>query len=304
MEINNFENPKYYVIWRNGPYAGLFSIISGLLGHIKLAEESRLTPVIDLENYHCIYQEKSAINGTNNVFEYYFEPLTGPSLVKIYTENAYILSGGGYPPNFTMSISSDLTLIDIWNRYFKLNEYTKRYLNQKRENLKISERTLGVHFRGQEMRRFRSHPFPMTLQQAINLVRKEIENGKYEKIFLVTEGTNYLHKFKKEFAGMVISSDSYRSRYLNSYKISYRKLHFYKLGLEILTDTILLSECGSLISGSSNVSEFAILLNQNNYSKNLQVRNGTNSSNIIFSKFLWYWKSSLPERLGGFKKFE
>jgi hypothetical protein len=297
------QNQKYYVIWRNGKSAGFFSIITGIIGHIKIAENLGMTPIIDLENFRCIYREKGEIFGTKNVFEYYFDPISNKKLKDVYETNQFFLSGGGYPPNHTMSISSDLALIDIWRRYFKLNSQSQLKLNVRRENLQLNDRTLGVHFRGQEMRRFRAHPFPMKLRQAIALAQKELATGNFDRIFFVSEGKNYLRKFEKSFPGLVISTDSFRSRFINSYKISPRKRHLYNLGIEILTDTILLSECGGIISASSNVSEMAIFLNQGKYRTNIQIRNGTNSSNIFVSKFLWYFKAMIPEKYGGFKEY-
>ncbi len=296
-------NQKYYVIWRNGKSAGFFSIIAGIIGHIKIAENLGMVPIIDLENFPCIYNEQEKIFGTNNVFEYYFEPVGNNKLTDIYQSNQFFLSGGGYPPNHTMSISTNLELIDIWQSYFKLNRQSQQKLDFRRENLQINERTLGVHFRGQEMRRFRSHPFPMKLRQAIALAQKELATGNFDKIFFVSEGKNYLHKFEKSFPGLVVSTDSFRSRFINSYKIYPRERHLYNLGVEILTDTILLSECGGIISASSNVSEMAIFLNQGKFVTNIQIRNGTNSSNIFISKFLWYFKAMIPEKYGGFKEY-
>ncbi len=296
-------NQKYYIIWRNGRSAGFFSIITGIIGHIKIAENLGMVPIIDLENFPCVYKEQEKIFDTNNVFEYYFEPTSNKKLTDIYKSKKFFLSGGGYPPDHTMSISTNLELIYIWHTYFKLNSQSQQKLDVRRASLQINERTLGVHFRGQEMRRFRSHPFPMKLRQAIALVQKELATGNFDKIFFVSEGKNYLKKFEKSFPGLVVSTDSFRSNFINSYKIYPRKMHLYNLGIEILTDTILLSECGGIISASSNVSEMAIFLNQRKYRTNIQIRNGTNSSNIFLSKFLWYLKAMTPEKYGGFKEY-
>ena len=60
-------NKKYYVIWRNGRSAGFFSIITGIIGHIKIAEKLGMIPIIDLDNFPCIYQEKEKIFMTGQV---------------------------------------------------------------------------------------------------------------------------------------------------------------------------------------------------------------------------------------------
>ncbi len=293
---------EFYIIWREGRGAGFFSIISTILGHIRISEAKGLTPVVDMENHPNAYIEKDEICGTKNSFEYYFKPMQKVSLNEIYQEGKYELSSGQYPNDFTMSISTDPSLLDIWKKYFVLNETTSVHIDTIQSSLKIDSRTLGVHFRGQEMRRAALHPLPMTVKQAIAISKGLLESGNYDRIFLVTEGSNYLKKFKHAFPGKVIHTSAFRSFIWNSYKIRARKHHRYKLGLEILTDTILLSKCGGLISGSSNVSEMAILLNNGEYAQNIQVRNGRNSKNRLFAKFYWYLMYLLPKKFGGLPK--
>jgi len=291
---------KFYIIWRKDR-AGFFSIVAGIMGHIKYAVNNDLIPVIDLENFSCLYSEKKTINGEKNVFNYYFKSSWSEELEDIYKSGNFILSGGDYPKNFTMSVSSDPKLLSIWNSFFVLNDSTKRYVQETFVSLNINERTLGVHFRGQELRRARSHPMPMSLKQAKYLISKELASGNFDKVFIVTEGSNYLRSLEKKFPGKIIFSDSFRTRYFNAYTFPLRHHHYYRLGLEILTDMILLSKCGGLISASSNVSEMSILLNNGRYQPNIQIRNGVNSDRILYSKFKWYIKSFLPNNYGGFK---
>lgn len=292
---------RFYIIWRTKK-AGFFSMIAGFMGHIKIAIANGMTPVIDLENYVSLYQEKSTINGTKNVFGYYFKDIGNERLSRIYEEKCYVLSGGDYPNDFTMSVSSDPNLLEIWNKYFVLNDLTKKHVEQNLNDLNIDSKTLGIHLRGQEMRRARSHPMPMSVRQAKNAISNALKHGDFNKVFIVTEGANYLKHIEKAFPDLVVCTSSFRTYYINSYLTSFRREHYYKLGLEILTDMILLSKCGGFISASSNVSEMAILLNNCQYKINQQIRNGTNSKNLVLSKFYWYLKAVLPPQLGGFKK--
>jgi hypothetical protein len=294
-------NKIYYVIWR-GKKAGFFSIIAGIIGHIKIALENGYEPVVDLMNYKCIYSEKHAVNGSQNVFNYYFEPFWSESLKDIYKKNNNILSEGKYPHNFTMSVSKDFSLLQIWIRYFKLKPIVQERLDESLASLNINNRTLGVHMRGQELRRARSHPMPMSLNQAKFFISKELASGKFDKVFVVTEGANYLNHLKKAFPGKILHTDSFRTFFVNSFWIYPRHNHFYKLGLEILVDMIILSKCGGLLSASSNVSEMAILVNNKLYKRNIQVRNGNNSKSILYSKIKWYLKAMAPQKFWGFKK--
>ena len=55
--------------------------------------------------------------------------------------------------------------------------------------------------------------------------------------------------------------------------------HRYKLGKEILYETILLSSCDVFIYVQSNVSEFVKIFNVNKKQKRLIINNGFNSRN-------------------------
>ena len=202
-----------------------------------------------------------------------------------------------------MSVSHDQSLLDTFRNYVVPNPATLEALASAREKVVIDQFTLGIHFRGQEMRRARGHPFPPTLKQVFELADQMLENGSVTRNFLVTEGAEYEKAFRRRYGQLLQTLPNYRRFRKNSYSIEPRVNHRYLLGQEILIDTILLSECDSLISGSSNVSEMAILLNSNKYSVNHQIRNGTNSRNIFLAPFLWYFRNMMPSSYGGFKEF-
>lgn len=70
LSINSSKNNKksvYYVIKRT-PGAGLFSNFIFVLNHIKIADSCGFKPVVDMENFHTIYNEKFKINNTKNIF--------------------------------------------------------------------------------------------------------------------------------------------------------------------------------------------------------------------------------------------
>ena len=67
-------NPKkfFYVI-RRSPGAGLFSNFIYVLNHLVISEQNGFIPIIDMENFTTIYNEKEKIDNTFNAWEYYFE---------------------------------------------------------------------------------------------------------------------------------------------------------------------------------------------------------------------------------------
>jgi len=291
---------KYYIIWRSG--GGFFSILSTVLCQLQIAERFGFSPVIDFENFKTTYSEKAEIDGTLNMWNYYFEPINNLPLSDIYKNGNLIFSDGNHPTGAVMSVSQDQSLRDIYNKYVIPNGATLNALARAKQQVIVDDFTLGIHFRGQEMRRAPGHPFPPTLSQVFAQVDQMFENQLFKRIFLVTVGAEYEKAFKKRYGSLIQTLPHFRRHRKNAYSINPRMNHRFLLGQEILVDTLLLAECNSLISGSSNVSEMAILLNANRYDINCQIRNGTNSQSMFLAQFLWYLKIQMPSNFGGFKE--
>ena len=129
-----------------------------------------------------------------------------------------------------------------------------------------------------------------------------IEEKKVDKIFLATEELDYLNFFKREFGKTLIYLKSpYRSNRNDAFETYPRKFHRYKLGREILIETLLLSSCDIFLYLRTNVSSAAMSFNINKNQKRFEINNGLNSKNILISQVLWYLKKNLPANFGGFK---
>lgn len=282
---------KYYVIWRSG--GGFFSILSTVLSHLEIADLHGKKPIVDFKNYPSTYKELHPIDGSENVWEYYFEPIGNIKNISEYVAPEFHITDGSHPRSSSMSISSHSEFANIWNQYIHLKQNVKDLIKNNESELEISKSTLGVHFRGMEMRTAVGHPYPPSFKQVFFEIDALLDHNVYNKIFLVTEGQRYLDKFRLRYGKKLIFTDSYRTIFRNSHSIYPRENHKYLLGLEILRDAILLSKCGGIISGSSNVSEAAILLSQGNYLHNVQIRNGSNSHNAFLALFKWYLQVGL-----------
>ena len=64
--------PIYYITFGvyNNEVCGFFGMFNTTLRYLLFADFYKLVPVINWGN--CSYKEKQSINGTNNVWEYYF----------------------------------------------------------------------------------------------------------------------------------------------------------------------------------------------------------------------------------------
>ena len=162
-------------------------------------------------------------------------------------------------------------------------------------------KTLGVHFRGTSYKQSPGHPLiPATPKQMIKLVKNILKKDDIDKIFIATEEKNYLKIFKKEFPEKLIFIEgSYRSDKNDAFEIYPRLNHRYKLGREVLIETILLSHCDCFIYLNSNVSSASIAFNFNSKQNRYIIDNGMNSKNIFFAMFYWYFKKILPKKFGG-----
>jgi hypothetical protein len=285
----------FYIIRRN-PGTGFFSNITFVLNHLLIAKKFEFIPIVDMENYKTIYNEIRKIKKTFNAWEYFFKPLTNYKLSEIYKNKKYIITDNKFYDFFCYNMDKNIEILNQLKR-IELKPEISKIINR----FKIPKNTLGVHFRGTSYKRSPGHPFPATTKQMSTLIDKLLLENKYDKIFLSTEEEQYLNYFKKKYSNKLIYlKNVYRSNKNDAFKVYPRLNHRYKLGREILIETLLLSRCDCFVYVCSNVSSAAIAFNKNPNQIRIEIQNGLNSKNQIISQFLWYIKKILPKFLGGF----
>jgi len=285
-----FDRAIPYIISRKG--GGFFSILSTVLCQIRIAERLGLTPVVDFENYASTYGEEHAVYGVRNSWEYYFLPVSALSTDQAHGAPLAIESGGEHPKDAPEYMASDPDLLRIWNQYVALNRPMIDFDNL-RDGL-VGEETLGIHFRGNEMRTAKKHPLPMTLNQALSSSKKMFDSHNLDTVYLVTEGLQYISKFRRTFGKRLLVDQTYRIRYGNAYGTYPRPNHKFLLGKEALMSALTLSRCGGLVASDSNLSDFSIMVNQSRYRAVVLIKNGTNSANKHVANVAWYFKALLP----------
>lgn len=295
-ELN--EDKIFYVIKRT-PGTGMFSNITFILNHLKICQKHNFIPIIDMENFITIYNEKEKIKNNFNAWNYYFNNLSSYSLNEVYKSKNVLITSDKFFHFFSYNIDKDPELAKLLNSHIKINKYmTTCYqkIYQKFNKKKI----LGIHFRGTSYKRCAGHPLPATIRQMYKMTEKLLSENEIDNIFLVTEEQNYLNFFKKKYGKKLIYLESsYRSNKNDAFKIYPRNLHRYKLGREAVIEALLLSSCKYFIYLCSNISSAAIGFNIEINQKRFEINNGFNSKNIFFSQFYWYIKKILPTRFGG-----
>jgi len=294
------KNPDktFYITWIDRMGAGLFSNVSNVLCHLKIADLAGMIPVVDFQNFKTLYNENTAIHDTENAWEYYFKPVTPFHLDEVYESKNVFFCRGEYPASMGYCITQINGLYEeIYRKYVFFQNHVEELL--KKYSIKFNSRVLGIHFRGQEMKLTPGHSFPPTERQMIKYTDKIIEKYDIEKIFFVTEEQGYLDLFIKRYGGKVFYTDSYRTYDVNAYNLNPRENHRYLLGLNVLIDACLLSMCNGILCGDSNVSEFARFINNKKFEFVYYIDNGVNSSNWLAARYLYKIKKVLPPYLGG-----
>lgn len=297
--FGDLNKDKIFYVIKRSPGTGLFSNVTFVINHLKICKKNNLIPIIDMENFKTIYNEKKSIKNTNNAWEYYFQKLNKFSLEEVYQSKNVLITSDKFFNFFTYNIDLDDEATKILQNDIKINNIlfkTYKKISQKFINNKV----LGIHFRGTSYKRSPGHPLPATIKQMYKITNNLIKNEKIDKIFLVTEELNYLDFFKKKFSNKLIYIECcYRSNKNDAFEIYPRERHRYKLGREALIETLLLSKCDHFIYLKSNLSSAAISFNLNCRQNRIEIDNGINSKNLLISQFIWHLKSKLPKYLGG-----
>ncbi len=294
------KNPDkvFYVIWLHHMGSGLFSNVSHVLCHLKLADITGMIPVVDFQNFKTLYNENKAVHNTENAWEYYYKPVSPYPLEEVYESKNVFFCSGSYPTHMSFNITEiDGLYENIYRKHVTLQNHVEALLNKYSKEFR--SRMLGIHFRGQEQKLAAGHPFPPTERQMFKYTDEIIEKHDIEKIFFVSEEQGYLDLFIKRYGDKVFYTDSFRTYNINAYNLNPREKHRYLLGLNVLIDSYLLSKCIGILCGDSNVSEFAKFVNDNKFVFTYQIDNGMNSSNPLIARYLYKIKKLLPPRFGG-----
>ena len=299
------KNKFFYVIKRT-PGSGFFSNFVYVLNHLRISELFDLIPVIDMKNYKTIYNDKFNLRNIN-AWNYYFRNINKIKLKDVYKSQNVIFSSDVidrkyyyhlHEVNKNYKLRKEFKRIE--KKYIKIDPKIQNQANSfysKYKDYKI----LGLHLRGTSYKNAPKHPFPIPLELAITICKKLINKKKFEKIFIITEEKKYLKRFKMIFGDKLIYFDSFRSNINDAFEVYPRKLHRYKLGLEILIETLILSKCDGIIFNMTNVASSSIFLS-NKKNKIFNIFLGYNSPNKFIASFLWYLKKSLPRNFFGFSE--
>ena len=271
----------YYIIYVKDKGHGFFSNFFHVLFHISIAEFYNWIPIVDMENYRTLYNENNKICGTYNSWEYYFKQSKSLSDIDIKKDKV-VLCDGNFPYKIFEEFyyNNEEYFYNLFKKYIFLRDDIINEVHFFKKNYFDNTLVIGVHWRATDrvvaMYKpegsflYKSRKI-LTISELAKIIDPIIKKDLSIKIFLSTDEVNYIKKFQDLYGDRVFFTDCYRTTSQNGLhleSISPRENHFYKLGYEVLIDSLLLSECDYLICNKSNVSNAAILFN---YKKNRQI---------------------------------
>ena len=270
----SLKGPVYYIIFIENKGHGFFSNFFHILFHTSIADFYNWIPVVDMQNYKTLYNEKKKIRSTYNAWEYFFNQKTSLSDINLKKDKV-IFSDGKFNIKFFNDYyyGNENSFHRILNKYIFIKKYILKDVELfKKKNFK-NFKIIGVHWRGTDIvtakykkKNLTFYKFrkKITIKDIANKINPILKKNKKAKIFLSTDEEDYVKQFTKLYGKKVIYTNCYRSisgkpiHLSDTYK---RKNHRYKMGLEVIQDCLLLSICDFLIYRKSNVTNAAKLFN-------------------------------------------
>lgn len=199
-----------------------------------------------------------------------------PSMFSLYgNPNNWFLSSKINQPEGSKVISSTIFCdnIDPWptNSQLNLSEFIKfvpynlRIEKYIEKELKDTSNSLGIHYRGTD---HSYHVDKIPIQKFISESIKEFENNNYESIFIATDEENVIEVFENVFRGIkIIYNDTIKSKDtsipLHISNIRRSAKEYIDLGDQVLLDSHSISNCKKVICKTSNIINYARILNLN-----------------------------------------
>lgn len=253
-------------------FNGFCSLYRIMLMHLAYAEDMMFTPVVTFGK-HTLYYD-STIKFTDNVFEYFFNPVSDISYDSVKHSKRVVISKGadagkfGTTNDYKVSQDEIDFLAKYQKKYISLREDVRASFWSELEEIISGGMTLGVHVRATDFNKgYNRHPVVVTPEEYLETTIKVFNNNGYKKVFLATDDESIVDMFKSRFGeNLRYYSDIYRST--NGEAIHYgnnespREHHKYYLGVDIIKDFYTLGYCAGLIAGNSNVSMCARIIKE------------------------------------------
>lgn len=271
------------------------------LQNLDDAEKHGWIPIVDWENYEVPHKEKSAIHGSKNAWEYYFEQPSQYSLEEVYQSKHVILSYQNFlwyegmtiphPLNYSDPSLFAKQLVEIASEYAKkvpFNQPTLQHLREAKKKLFPQKgKILGVAYRSSitslakkdkefaKMSKGYADRKAPDIDVLVKIVKRRMRDWKADYIFFTNEEEEFVQYMKEVFRDKVLIYPRTRYKEIHRYSDSldslsdYDPLYLpgkrYRTNLDYLTEMYLLSQCDMLICSLLGGTKAAIMWNEGRY---------------------------------------
>lgn len=278
-------NPdKHFYYIRAKAAEGFFAHYRELVYELMVAESLNCIPVVEWNEKHFWYADKSA-NNLESPYDYFFEQ-PGKISLREMKNSKYVLEAS----------LEHLPLANAEWQYKKQNSFARegeiikkflhptlivqKHIDNDLRRMLLSKRIIGIHFRGGDYKvGYKGHPVYVTAEQTYNALVVMMQETGIKEVFLATDDQNALCYFKEKLGNSLFYYDD-TDRVDNDSAVSTYAGESYKLGLDVLRDVYTLAICTGLISGLSNVGWAAAAINAAWYKpfeQRVVLDNGTNA---------------------------
>lgn len=255
--ISNDNDSKYVIAgWPSG---GLAISLTSLLNHLAYCEQSNKIPVV-YWGKELYYYNEGGFNGSHNVFEYYFEPVSNLKYNDNDTINYFCQS---CPISFSYYDTSDekrFAANQLFNKYVKIKPVVQKKIDKFYNRYMARKKTIGIHIRGTDKK------IEEKIVEPKEMIKEAIKHADKNTQFLIsTDEQKILDEMIKLLKGRkVIYYKCNRSLDGEPLHIPTKKnLFIAQNGEDVLVEMTLLSKCDVFLHTLSNVSSIPLYLNCN-----------------------------------------
>jgi len=243
-------------------HRGIFSFVDQFLSNCKYFYDLKINFKMNFDLNKKTGYYDTEYKKTDNVWEYYFN--------KNFEEqpDQIVEWIGNYDYHYEFNYNDQ-------EKRFICKELIEKHLSIKNEIIliansfyrnNIKKNSLGVHVRGTDIE---IHHQKIKFEKYF----KEIDAllNQYETIFLCSDEYQTIDVFKNKYGNKIITYESKtlsKNNVLPEYKQNGKNK--YKMGEDVIVESLLLSKTDFLLKGKSNMSNFSLLYNPLLQFKNLQ----------------------------------
>jgi hypothetical protein len=183
----------------------------------------------------------------------------------------FVQLGGSIHPDEKILDSDPMVLRSFFTQNCAVNDRVKLFVSEAKPGT-IGPKTLGVHFRAGDMRRYAFHPTPPTEALMNSVISQELASGKYDQIYIATESKKFVRRAKKTFGSKVPVLHGY-----SSWSVEAKNVNDLN-NLKVIADAHYLSSCSTIVHSRSNVAWASFIFSEGNLVKSIEIDLGVNPS--------------------------